>query len=135
VAVSQKLDPKNLERMKTGEVAQIAREHGIPDVEKMNKQQLIEALTRQAGGQGGQQRTLPPNLEQMKTGEVAQIAREFGIPDVEKMNKQQMIEALTRQAGVQSGGQVAGQASGQGKDPRPPGTKPEEWKDVPGNQS
>jgi transcription termination factor Rho len=111
--------PQNLDQMKTGEVAEIARQRGIPDVEKMNKQQMIEALTRQGGEQGGQRgsdggqdggqrggrgggqggQALPENLDQMKTGEVAEIARQRGIPDVEKMNKQQMIEALSGQGG------------------------------------
>jgi transcription termination factor Rho len=112
--------PANLDQMKTGEVAEIARQRGIPDVEKMNKQQMIEALTGQGGGQGqggqgggsqaqggqdgdgqgggkGGGQGLPENLEQMKTGEVAEIARQRGIPDVEKMNKQQMIDALVGQ--------------------------------------
>jgi hypothetical protein len=59
----------------------------------------------------------------MNTGEVAQIARERGVPNVDQMNKEEMIQALTRQAG------------GQGKDPQPPGTRPQDWKNVPGNQS
>ena len=42
--------PANLDQMKTGEVAEIARQRGIPEVEKMNKQQMIEALTGQGSG-------------------------------------------------------------------------------------
>ncbi|GII25087.1 hypothetical protein [Planosporangium mesophilum] len=76
--------------------------------------------------------SLPQNLEQMKTGEVARITRERDIPNVDKMDKQEMIEALNRQAGR---GPIASRAGGQGKDPRPPGTSPEEWKNIPGNQS
>jgi hypothetical protein len=78
--------------------------------------------------------SLPPNLEEMKTGEVARIAREHGIPNVEQMDKQEMIEALSRKTGERI--PVASQARGQrGKDPAPAGTSPQDWKNIPGNQS
>jgi hypothetical protein len=37
--------------MKTGEVVEMARKAGIQDVEKKNKQQLIEELERQQSSQ------------------------------------------------------------------------------------
>jgi hypothetical protein len=37
--------------MKTGEVARVAREHGVPIREGMDKQEMIEALSRKTGEQ------------------------------------------------------------------------------------
>jgi hypothetical protein len=45
---------ENLSQMKTGEVAERAKQAGIPNVSQMNKGEMIEALQRK--GQGGTER-------------------------------------------------------------------------------
>lgn len=72
------------------------------------------------------------DLSKMKTGEVAKLARKAGIQDIGSMNKQQMIQALNG-GGQQSA--KAGRRGGGGHTPAPAGSKPEDWKNVPGNQS
>ncbi|HEX5595726.1 MAG TPA: hypothetical protein VFX61_06870 [Micromonosporaceae bacterium] len=71
------------------------------------------------------------NLNKMKTGAVADRARKAGIQGVENMNKEQMIQAL--------GGKGAPPSTKAGRGgehkPAPSGTKPQDWKNVPGNQS
>ncbi|SCG70274.1 Rho termination factor N-terminal domain-containing protein [Micromonospora inositola] len=67
------------------------------------------------------------NLTQMKTGEVAKRARKAGVDNVDRMNKQEMIAAIGRNE--------SGRSGGGGHAPRPPGTSPQQWKNVPGNQS
>lgn len=69
------------------------------------------------------------DLEDMKTGEVADKAREAGVENVEQMNKGEMIDALGGGTNTEHGG---GQSQ---KDPKPEGVSPEDYKDVPGNQT
>ena len=45
------LTQQDFQNMKTGEVVEMARKAGIQDVEKKNKQQLIEELERQQSSQ------------------------------------------------------------------------------------
>jgi len=66
------------------------------------------------------------DMNRMTTGQVAQRAKKAGVQNVEGMNKQQMIQAM-------GGKQPAGRANGH--KPAPQGTKPSDWKNVPGNQS
>jgi hypothetical protein len=73
------------------------------------------------------------NLNQMKTGEVAARARKAGVTGVENMNKDQMIRAIG--GGGQPESKKPGRGGGQGDHARPPGTKPQDWKNIPGNQS
>lgn len=82
------------------------------------------------------------NLRQMKTGEVAERARQAGVQNVEQMNKQQLVQAVSQarpqQGRAQQGRSQKGRSAGGGqraKDPRPPGTSPQQWKNVPGNQT
>lgn len=67
-------------------------------------------------------------LSRMKTSEIAERARRAGVKNVEQMNKEQMIQAMT-------GGQAEAKKPGRGHAPQPPGTGPQEWKNIPGNQS
>jgi len=69
---------------------------------------------------------------QMTTGEVARQARKAGIEGVEKMNKDQMLRAMGQQ-GPDSA--QSGHGGGQGDRPAPRGSKPQDWKNIPGNQS
>jgi hypothetical protein len=62
-------------------------------------------------------------LNRMKTNELAERARKAGIKGIENMNKQQMIDAI-------SGGRGGGEHA-----PAPAGSKPQDWKNIPGNQS
>ncbi|PSK64068.1 hypothetical protein B0E53_03973 [Micromonospora sp. MH33] len=71
------------------------------------------------------------DLNQMKTGEVAKQARKAGIDNVDQMNKDEMIQAMSRGGGS---GQP-GRGGGKGDSPQPSGTRPQQWKNVPGNQS
>lgn len=72
------------------------------------------------------------NLQEMKTGEVMQKAREAGIENVEGKNKQELIDELG--SGAPASAQP-GHGGGRGDTPAPAGTSPEDWKNVPGNQS
>ena len=72
------------------------------------------------------------DLTQMSTGEVAKRARKAGIDNVDQMNKQEMIQAMG--AGQPRSAQP-GQGGGAGDAPRPKGSKPQDWKNIPGNQS
>lgn len=75
------------------------------------------------------------NLQAMKTGEVAERARQAGISNVDEKNKAQLIDALE---GKGQGGSERFDQRGGGQsqeDPRPEGASPEQFKNVPGNQS
>lgn len=72
------------------------------------------------------------DLNRMKTGEVANLARKAGVQGVEHMNKQQLIEAM---GAAPPKSAMPGQGGGQGDTPPPPGTRPQDWKNIPGNQS
>lgn len=72
------------------------------------------------------------DLTQMKTGEVAERARKAGIKGVENMNKEEMIQTMG--GGVPESAKP-GRGGGQGDSPQPPGSKPKDWKNIPGNQS
>jgi hypothetical protein len=59
------MSEQDLRNMKTGEVAERARQAGIQNVEKMNKEQLLQALGQQGPesakpGRGGGQGDTPP---------------------------------------------------------------------------
>jgi hypothetical protein len=71
------------------------------------------------------------NLSQMKTGEIAARARKAGVQNVEQMNKDQMIQAMSR-----SSSPSAKRGHGGGRHAASPrGTGPQDWKNIPGNQS
>ncbi|HEX5542855.1 MAG TPA: hypothetical protein VFX60_15050 [Micromonospora sp.] len=70
------------------------------------------------------------NLNKMKTGEVAQRARKAGIKGIENMNKEQLIQAMGGEAPA-----AKKPGRGGGHRPAPPGSKPQDWKSIPGNQS
>jgi hypothetical protein len=72
------------------------------------------------------------NLRQMRTGEVAEQARRAGVRDVEHMNKEQMVQAMSRAKPQQA---RAGGGGRKAQAPRPQGTGPQDWKNIPGNQS
>jgi hypothetical protein len=72
------------------------------------------------------------NLNQMKTGEVAERARKAGVKGIENMNKEEMIRAM---GGGQPESAKPGRGGGQGDSPQPAGTRPQDWKNIPGNQS
>jgi hypothetical protein len=55
---------ENLSEMTTGEVADRAKQAGIPNVSQMNKGEMIEALQR--AGQGGTERYDQPGGGQSK---------------------------------------------------------------------
>jgi hypothetical protein len=72
------------------------------------------------------------DIRAFKTGELADRARAAGVKDAEKMNKSQLLDAL----GVSEPDSAKpGHGGGQGDAPQPEGTRPEEWKNIPGNQS
>ncbi|MEU2615882.1 Rho termination factor N-terminal domain-containing protein [Micromonospora sp. NPDC007271] len=66
---------------------------------------------------------------QMKTGELRQQAERAGIRNVDQMNKDEMIQALGGSTNARQGG---GQTQ---KDPRPKGVSPQDYKNLPGNQT
>lgn len=66
---------------------------------------------------------------QMKTGELRKQAERAGLDNVDQMNKNEMIQALGGSANARQGG---GQRQ---KDPRPQGISPQDYKNVPGNQT
>ncbi len=68
---------------------------------------------------------------QMTTGEVAQQARRAGVKGVENMNKEQMLRAMDHG----SSSSQPGKGGGKGDRAAPAGSKPKDWKNVPGNQS
>jgi hypothetical protein len=72
------------------------------------------------------------DLYQMKTGEVADRARKAGVKGIENMNKDEMIRAM---GGSQPESRKPGRDAGQGDTPPPRGSKPQDWKNIPGNQS
>lgn len=68
-------------------------------------------------------------LQDMTTGEVQQRARQAGVQDVESKNKSELIEAM-------GGNADAGQGGGQHtQDPAPKNADPQQYKNVPGNQT
>lgn len=69
-------------------------------------------------------------LQQMKTGELAQQARKAGVKGVEDMDKEEMIQAMSSKPGAPKPGQA-----GKAHAPAPAGSKPQDWKNIPGNQS
>jgi hypothetical protein len=69
---------------------------------------------------------------QMTTGEVAEMARRAGVKGVEQMNKEEMLRAMGKGAPKSA---QPGQGGGRGDRPAPPGTKPQDWKNIPGNQT
>jgi hypothetical protein len=66
---------------------------------------------------------------QMKTGELRKQAERAGMRNVDQMNKDEMIRKLGGSANAKQGG---GQRQ---KDPRPKGISPQDYKNVPGNQT
>jgi hypothetical protein len=72
------------------------------------------------------------DLTQLKTGEVAKLARKAGLKNVDQMNKDEMIRAM---GGGPPRSRLPGQGGGPGDSPQPKGTSPQEWKNIPGNQS
>lgn len=79
-----------------------------------------------------QTKVRPEQLQMMKTGEVVQMAREAGIQQPERMNKEQLIQAM---GGGNGGSSKPGRGGGRGDTPAPKGSQPQDWKNVPGNQS
>lgn len=69
------------------------------------------------------------DLAQMSTGQLREQAERAGIKNTDQMNKDDMIQALGGTANARHGG---GQRQ---KDPRPPGVKPKDYKNIPGNQT
>jgi hypothetical protein len=72
------------------------------------------------------------DMSQMKTGELAQRARKAGVRNVDQMNKEEMIRAM---GGEIPRSKMPGQGGGQGDAPQPKGSRPQDWKNIPGNQS
>lgn len=71
------------------------------------------------------------DLRNRTTGEIADEARRKGIKNVEEKNKQELLNEL----GEQDPSAKPGHGGGQGDSPQPSGTDPQEWKNIPGNQS
>lgn len=69
------------------------------------------------------------DLAQMKTGELRQQAQRAGLDNVDQMNKDEMIQALGGSSNANRGG---GQRQ---KDPHPKGVSPQDYKNLPGNQT
>ncbi|SDY89743.1 hypothetical protein SAMN05444365_10450 [Micromonospora pattaloongensis] len=70
-------------------------------------------------------------LWQKKTGEVVEAARRAGIQNPERKNKEQLLREMG-QAPPES--TRPGRGTGPDVAP-PPGTSPQEWNRIPGNQS
>lgn len=70
--------------------------------------------------------------QQKTTGQVAQDAKRQGVENTSQMDKEEMIEAMR---GGGDNPSAPGHGGGQGDSPQPKGTSPDDWKDVPGNQS
>ncbi|MEN3308167.1 MAG: hypothetical protein V7603_4369 [Micromonosporaceae bacterium] len=69
---------------------------------------------------------------QMHMGDLVEMARRKGVQGVERMNKEEILRAI----GIdQPGSSAPGQGGGPGDRPAPAGTKPQDWKNIPGNQS
>ncbi|WP_213453357.1 Rho termination factor N-terminal domain-containing protein [Rhizomonospora bruguierae] len=79
-----------------------------------------------------QTKVRPEQLRAMKTGEIVEVARQAGIRNPEKMNKDQLIQAL---GGGGANSSQPGRNGGRGDRPPPKGSSPQEWKNIPGNQS
>jgi len=72
------------------------------------------------------------NLRNMKLGDLQKRARKEHVPDVEHKNKDQLIQAM---GAGQAPSARPGRGGGRGDAPRPKGSDPSQWKNIPGNQS
>jgi hypothetical protein len=85
------------------------------------------------------------DLESKTREELYEIAKEEEIPHKSKMNKEELIDALSGKGGHEKQKEShhkekkdpsqPGQGGGQGDTPAPKGAKPEDYKNIPGNQS
>ncbi|MBM0227203.1 MULTISPECIES: Rho termination factor N-terminal domain-containing protein [Micromonospora] len=66
---------------------------------------------------------------EMTTGQLRKEAQRAGIDNTDQMNKAEMIDALGGSTNVNRGG---GQTQ---KDPKPKGVSPQDYKNLPGNQT
>ncbi|PSK64071.1 hypothetical protein B0E53_03976 [Micromonospora sp. MH33] len=69
------------------------------------------------------------DLAEMTTGQLREQAERAGVRNTDQMNKDDMIRALGGTANAKQGG------GHRQKDPRPQGVNPQDYKDVPGNQT
>jgi hypothetical protein len=68
---------------------------------------------------------------EMSMNEVAEMARRAGVQGVERMNKEEILRAM----GDRVKSAMPGKGGGHGDRPAPAGSKPQDWKNIPGNQS
>jgi len=72
------------------------------------------------------------DIKNMHLGEIKKQAQKKGLPDAEHKNKGQLIQEMGTSSAQSS---KPGRGGGRAKAPAPKGTKPSEWKNIPGNQS
>jgi len=72
------------------------------------------------------------NLKNMHLGELKKRAQKSGVTGVEQKNKTELLQAMGAGPAASS---RPGRGGGRGDAPQPKGTKPSQWKNVPGNQS